>query len=121
MPQCLLVDADRAGRRELSDLFGGFGFDLSETADADTALQACRASPPDIVVMTGRAGGMRSADFVKRLRRAGRGRAPVVLLCAEGPDAEEIGSAILQGAAECLVRPFDRELLAFKLRQVGLI
>ena len=121
MTQCLLVDEDRNGRREMSALLGGFGFDLSESADADAALQLCRATPPDIVVMTGRVGGMGPADFVKRIRRPGRGKTPIVLVCADGPDTDEIGRAILEGAAECLVRPFDRELLAFKLRQVGLI
>lgn len=121
MLQCLLVDEDRKGRRELSELFGGLGFDLSETGDADAALRACRVSPPDVVVMTGRMGGMSSADFVRKLRKNRHGKAPVVLLCAERPDTEEIGRVILEGAAECLVRPFDRDLLAFKLRQVGLM
>lgn len=121
MTQCLLVDEERKDKRELWTMLGGFGFEMSESADADAALKSCRTSPPDVVVMTSRMAGMSAADFVRKLRKTGRGKAPVVLMCADSPDSEEIGRAILEGAAECLVRPFDRDLLAFKLRQVGLI
>ena len=66
MTQCLLVDGDRTEMRELSRLFGGYGFELSESADAATALKHCQTHKPDVVVMTDRIGGMSSGDFVKR-------------------------------------------------------
>ena len=34
---------------------------------------------------------------------------------------EMIGRSILQGAADVLMKPFDREILQFKLRQAGIL
>jgi two-component system chemotaxis response regulator CheY len=118
MTECLLVDADLKDRRELLDVLAGLGFDLTESESADSALRACRARTPDIIVMADRI-GMASADFVKRARRMGRGKKPAVLLYATSPDTHEIGRVILEGSAECLVTPFDRDLLEFKLKQIG--
>jgi len=121
MTQCLLVDEDRMERRELSRLFEGYGFQLAETADAATALRHCQTHSTDVVVMTDRIGAMSSGDFVKRVRKTARGKPPVVLLYTDQPDTETIGRVILEGAAECLMKPLDRDLLEFKLKQVGLL
>jgi CheY-like chemotaxis protein len=121
MTQCLLVDADGVERSELSRLFGGYGFQLAESADAATALRHCQTHSPDVVVMTDRIGGMSSGDFVKRVRKNARGKPPIVLLYTDQPDTERIGQVILEGAAECLMKPLDRDLLEFKLKQVGLL
>ena len=34
---------------------------------------------------------------------------------------EMIGQSILQGAADVIMKPFDRELLQFKLKQAGIL
>lgn len=120
MRQCLLVDEDHEERQALSQLLGPYGFRLAETTSADAALKHCRAHSPDIVMTTDRI-GMSPAEFIKRVRGTARGRKPVVLVCTDKPDTGEIGRAIIEGAAEYLLKPFDRELLEFKLRQVGLL
>ncbi|CAN5367350.1 response regulator [soil metagenome] len=123
MTRCLLVDEDGAERRIVGQLLGSYGFELAETANADAALKHCRSHQPDIVITGDRLGGMTASEFVKRVRRtANHGkRQPVVLVYTDQADTEEIGRAIIEGAAEYLLKPFDRELLEFKLRQVGLL
>ena len=66
-------------------------------------------------------GSMSAGEFVKRVRRAAYGRKPVVLVYTDKANTDEIGSAIIEGAAEFLLKPFDRDLLEFKLKQVGLL
>jgi two-component system, chemotaxis family, chemotaxis protein CheY len=107
MTRCLLVDEDHVERRALSELLGQYGFDMAETASADAALKHC--------------GTMSAGEFVKRVRLAANGRKPVVLVYTEKANTDEIGSAIIEGAAEFLLKPFDRDLLEFKLKQVGLL
>ena len=34
----------------------------------------------------------------------------MVLVCTDKPDTDEIGRAIIEGAAEYLLKPFDREI-----------
>jgi hypothetical protein len=52
---------------------------------------------------------------------AARGKPPVVFLYAETPDTEMFGQSILEGAADVLMMPLDRDLLRFKLRQAGIL
>lgn len=121
MTRCLLVDDNQEERSALGRILGEYGFELSESATLDQALQHCRTFPPDVIVAAAKDGGVPSAEFVKRVRSASRGRKPLVLVCAERGDTGEIGRAIIEGAAEYLLKPFDREILEFKLKQVGLL
>jgi CheY-like chemotaxis protein len=120
MAQCLVVDQNRQEREQVSALLSGYGFDLVESEDAEAALKICRTRPPDVIFMADRV-AMARADFIRRAQKAVRGKRPVVLVYTGEANAGSIGRAILDGAAECLVKPFDRELLEFKLRQVGLL
>ena len=121
MTRCLLVDEDQQERSALGRLLGEYGFEMTESGTADAALQHCRRFTPDVVVTAERLGGMPPAEFVKRVRSATRGRKPVVLVCIDSADSGEIGRAIIEGASEYLLKPFDREILEFKLKQVGLL
>jgi two-component system chemotaxis response regulator CheY len=121
MTRCLLVDEDHHQRAALGQLLGFYGFELSESGTADQALQHCRSFAPDVVVTADRLGGMSPAEFVKRIRHTSRGRKPIVLVCVDKADTAEIGRAIIEGAAEYLLKPFDREILEFKLKQVGVL
>jgi two-component system, chemotaxis family, chemotaxis protein CheY len=120
MTQCLLVDDNPDTRQELSRVFGHLGFDLAESASPGHAIDHCRVHGPDVVVMSQRI-EKAAPDFVKRVRRANRAKAPVVLVYMDRPDADSIGRMIMDGAAEYLMKPFDQDLVAFKLKQVGLL
>jgi len=120
MTRCLLIDEDHRERQKLSQLLNGLGLDTAQSAAPDEALKYCNDNAPDVVMMAA-GGGMRPRDFVKRLRKNANGRKPVVILYAEIPDTELIGESILQGAAEVMMKPFDRDILQFKLKQAGVI
>lgn len=121
MTKCLLVNRNHEERRELSRLFQRFGFELSEQETADGALRHCRDNPPELVVMSSKDASESAPDIVRRLRLTGGDRPPVVLVYADKPDTGRIGRMMIDGAAECLVKPINHELLGLKLRQVGLI
>ena len=120
MIQCMVVDEDDKDRQAVSTLLSGYGFRLVDTSNATHALKLCREDAPDVVVLADRI-GMTRRDVIVRARKNSRGKRPVFLIYTASNDTGDIGQAILDGAAECLVKPFDRELLEFKLRQVGLL
>ena len=121
MRHCLVVDQDRHDSAELSRLIGRFGFHTSESRSADEALKSCKRRAPELVVLSGALDDAAMPDLVKRLRLAGQGRPPVVLFYSREPDTEQLSRMIVQGAAECLMKPLDQDVLGFKLKQVGLI
>ena len=121
MAQCLLIDENEAERQRLSRLLTGLGIDTAETGVAEEAVAFCNDNSPDVVMMAAGIPGRMPKDFVKRMRRARHGKAPVVIVYADRPDTEMIGRSILEGAADVIMKPFDRDLLQFKLKQAGVI
>ena len=121
MTRCLLIDDDSQESRTLQQLLGALGLDTAQAAQTDDALRYCNDNGPDVVMLAASGSRRHPKDFVRRLRRNIHGKKPVVFLYAETPDTEIIGQSILQGAADVLMQPFDRDILQFKLRQAGII
>ena len=120
MTKCLLIDEDGKGRRYLDQMLLGLGLETALTSGADDALQFCNDNSPDLVMLSAKASGVVPRELVKRLRISSRGKPPVVFLYAETADTEMFGQTILEGAADVLMMPFDRDLLHFKLTQAGI-
>ncbi|WP_421695232.1 hypothetical protein [Aestuariivirga sp.] len=120
MTMCLLIDEDGRPRQYLEQMLSGLGLETSLTSGTDDAVRFCNDNSPDVVMVSARASGGAPKEFVKRLRLTARGKPPVVFLFADTPDTEMFGQTILEGAADVLMMPFDRDLLHFKLRQAGI-
>jgi CheY-like chemotaxis protein len=120
MMRCLLVDDNGRSRQQLQHLLSGLGLETSLAGGAD-AVRVCNDNAPDVVLVSASAKGGPPREVVKRLRQSGRGKPPVVFLYAETADTALFGQTILEGAADVLMLPFDRDLLQFKLRQAGLM
>ena len=120
MTKCLLIDRDSSERRRLEQLLGALGLETVFSA-ADDALQFCNDNAPEVVMLSADAPGMAPQDLVKRLQLCSPGKPPVVFLYAETANTDMFGQTILEGAAEILMMPFDRDLLQFKLQQAGVI
>ena len=121
MTQCMIIEGSREQRALLAGMLSPYGFELEQVADAGKALERCRDVMPDLVVVPEQLAQMDAVSFIKRLRRGGRERAPVVFVCAQETDPEFIGRTILAGATECLVAPYDAEVLDEKLRLAGVV
>lgn len=121
MTRCLLIGEDSPECRRLQQLLDGLGLDTAQASQPEEALKYCNDNAPDVVMLAAAGAGRRPRDFVRHLRRNIHGKKPVVFLYAETPDTEMIGLSILQGAADVLMKPFDRDILQFKLKQAGVI
>lgn len=120
MTHCLIIDGSDADCRQLADLLEPRGFRVDHAVDGEAALDLCRRDMPDLVMLSDRLERMGALEFLRRLRNTHRGGEPVVFICTGEADAQAIGTAIWQGATECLVKPFDGEMIDFKLNQFGL-
>lgn len=121
MVSCLLIDRNAGERQRLSGFMAELGFACTALLGAEDGIRFCLDHQPDVVVME--ASALDDAREFLRVtgsthRRTGR---PVVILYADKPDFETMGESILEGAAEFLLKPFDRDLLKFKLRQSGVL
>ena len=120
MVSCILIDKNPDERRRVAAMLEALGI-ASEACDGpEEGIRLCRANQPDIVVME--SSKLPAAkDFLRLARYQGRhSNKPVVLMYSKKADLEVMSGSILEGAAEFLVSPFDRDLLRFKLEQSGI-
>ena len=121
MKSCLIVDDSRVVRKVARRILEDLHFAIEEAADGKLALDACLRKMPDVVLLDWNMPVMNGIDFLRQLRRAPGGGAPVVVFCTTENDLQHIQEAIGAGANEYIMKPFDSDILAAKFAQVGLL
>ncbi len=121
MVSCLLIDKNAGERGRIMELLNGFGFECFEREAAEEGIRFCHEQHPAVVVMEASA-LTATKEFLRLINyQSNARRRPVVILYADQPDLSSVGASILDGASDFLVRPFDRDLLHFKLEQAGVL
>jgi len=121
MKQCLIVDDSRVVRTVAGRIVKDLSFEVTEAADGSEALDKCRESMPDAVLLDWNMPVMNGLDFLRALRREEGGKAPIVVFCTNENDAEHIMEAVRSGANEYIMKPFDADIIESKFASVGLI
>ena len=119
MPTCLVVDDSRVVRKLIRRILESGGYDVAEAEDGARALAACRADPPDCVVLDWNMPVMNGIEFLRVLRAEFGPDDPVVVFCTTENDTRSIAEALASGAQEYIMKPFDAEILLGKMAQVG--
>ncbi len=118
---CLVVDDSRVVRKVARRILEANGFAVTEAADGQEALDTCRQTMPDCVLLDWNMPVVDGITFLRRLRTEfGPGNPPVVF-CTTENDMSHIEQAITAGAQEYIMKPFDEEILLGKFAQVGLL
>jgi len=117
----LLVDDMISVRTVIADMLGSLGFQnilvASNGADAWEAIQ--NGEPPfDLVISDLNMPKTNGMDLLIRLRAADRFKALPFLMMSAAFDEQSILKAIKSGADHYLVKPFNPEDLALKLKLI---
>ncbi|GJL98047.1 MAG: response regulator [Hyphobacterium sp.] len=121
MKTCLVVDDSRVIRKVARRIIEGFKLQCEEAADGAAALEFCRKTMPDAILLDRNMPVMNGIDFVKALRQEPAGDQPVVVFCTTENDVPSITEALRAGVDEYIMKPFDTDIVQSKFQQVGLI
>ena len=121
MKTCLVVDDSRVIRKVARRILEDLSFNIEEAADGQEALNQCRESMPDAILLDWNMPVMSGIDFLRALRIEDGGNEPVVVFCTTENDIEHITAAIEAGANEYIMKPFDGEIIEAKFSEVGLV
>jgi two-component system chemotaxis response regulator CheY len=83
------------------------------------ALRALREKMPDLIFLDWNLPTMKGLDFVKSVRGQHDGGHPVILFCMTESDPDEIAAAVMAGANDYLMKPFDAAAVRAKLAEIG--
>lgn len=121
MKSCLVVDDSRVIRKVARRILEDLRFQIDEAADGLEALNACRRTMPDAILLDWNMPVMSGIEFLRQLRREDGGDRPVVVFCTTENDVDHITEALKAGANEYIMKPFDGEIIQSKFSEVGLI
>lgn len=121
MPTCLVVDDSRIVRQFVVNILEKYQITTTEAVNGAEALEKCRAEMPDIIVLDWNMPVLDGISFLRQLRQSQSGHHPKVLFCTTESAFEQIETAMIAGANEYIMKPFDEDILASKLRLINAI
>jgi two-component system, chemotaxis family, chemotaxis protein CheY len=121
MKTCLVVDDSSVVRKIARSILEDMDFQITEAEDGEQALESCRETMPDAVLLDWNMPVMDGYEFLGNLRRMPGGDAPKVVFCTTENGMDHISRALHAGANEYIMKPFDRDIVAAKFQEVGLV
>lgn len=121
MKQCLVVDDSSVIRKVARRIMEEVNFEVAEAENGQEALDKCRQNLPDVILLDWNMPVMDGLDFLIELRKDPCGEAPKVIFCTTENDMDHITQAITAGANEYIMKPFDKEIILSKLKEVELL
>ena len=121
MKTCLVVDDSSVIRKVARRILEGLEFQIVEAENGEEAIESCKKNLPDAILLDWNMPKMDGYDFLRMLRRLPGGDQPKVVFCTTENDVAHIARALHAGANEYIMKPFDKDIVAAKFREVGLI
>ena len=121
MKTCLVVDDSGVVRKVGRRIVEAMGFQVIEAEDGSKALEACKQALPDAVLLDWNMPVMDGLEFLNHLRTLPGGDVPKVVFCTTENGMDHIARALAAGANEYIMKPFDKDIVAAKFQEVGLI
>lgn len=116
MPRCLIADDSKTMRMLLIKIMENFGYTVEEAEDGEDLLEQCTADMPDLIISDWNLPLIDGIDVLYKIRSNQNFRQPVFLFCSYIKDTEIIRQALKGGADDFIMRPFDEDIIAQKLR-----
>ena len=121
MKTCLVVDDSLVVRKIARRILEEMAFHIVEAEDGEKALEVCKGAMPDAVLLDWNMPVMDGYEFLGHLRRLPGGDVPKVVFCTTENGMDHITRALEAGANEYIMKPFDKDIVAAKFQEVGLI
>ena len=121
MNYCLIVDDSRVIRKISRDIVESLDFRVAEAKNGELGLQSCRQEMPDVILLDWNMPVMDGYSFLQHLRAMPDGQLPKVVFCTTENDVDYITRALDAGANEYIMKPFDRDIVAAKFQELGVL
>jgi DNA-binding response OmpR family regulator len=115
MTHVLVVDDDPTVREVVASYLRDAGYEVTEAADGNTALQRAAQVDPQLVILDLMLPGLDGLEVCRRLRATSD--VPVIMLTALGEEADRV-SGLELGADDYVTKPFSPRELTLRVGSV---
>ena len=121
MPSCIIADDSKIMRMLLTKIMENFGYIAQEAEDGEDLLEQCAKSAPDLIISDWTLPLIDGIDVLHKIRSDKKIKQPVFMFCSYIKDENVIRQAIDAGADDFIMRPFDEDIIASKLRIIKVL
>ncbi len=121
MNVALVVDDSKVVRSVSRRILEALEYEVIEAEDGKVALEQARAHPPSVVFLDWNMPVMDGMEFLKQFRQLKEFKDTKVIFCTTENDFAKIQEAIMHGADEYIMKPYDEQIIKDKLIQIGLM
>lgn len=120
--KALVIDDSRTMRRIVSGILTPMGFEVTEAADGQQALDAMNDGlEVDLACVDWNMPVLDGLSFVTAVRRERRWRDVTLMMVTTESEQAQIVRALAAGAHEYLIKPFTPDAIRDKLQLLGLV
>lgn len=116
MPSCIIADDSKVIRILLCKIMENFGYSVSEAEDGEDLLRQCGQHTPDLIISDWNLPLIDGSDVLYKIRSDTQLKQPLFIFCSYIKDPNIIAQALAGGADDFIMRPFDEDIIASKLR-----
>ena len=121
MSKAMVIDDSRAIRMILTNTLTELGYDVCQAANGKEALAVAEQEREDlsVILVDWNMPEMNGLEFVKNIRLDARFAAVPLMMVTTETEMEQVMTALAAGANEYVMKPFTKEIIADKLRLMG--
>lgn len=121
MKTCLIVDDSKIVRKVVRRIVEALGFAILEAENGKEAVDLTKANPVDVIILDWNMPVMDGMECMLKIRADATISQPKIIFCTTENEFTKIQQAIMNGADEYVMKPFDEAIIAGKMVQLGLI
>jgi len=121
MKTCLIVDDSKIVRKVVRRIVEPLGFNILEAENGREAVDQTRANTVDVIILDWNMPVMDGMECMKEIRADATIHQPKIIFCTTENEFSKIQMAIMNGADEYVMKPFDETIIAGKMVQLGII
>lgn len=118
MLHCFVIDDSDIIRRYTRLIFESLNFRVSEAENALAAIERLRTESPDYIMLDWRLPDCNSIELLTKIRALPSQKRPYIIYVATENDPGELQRALRYGADNFILKPFNREIIEIKLREI---
>jgi len=119
--RALVIDDSRAMRSILTGILEEIGFDVEQAKDAEDALSLLEENDRfELALVDWNLPAMSGLDLVKTVRNMSDLEDLRLMMVTTETELDRVREALVAGADEYIMKPFDKEMLLEKLTLLGI-
>ena len=123
MPKAMVIDDSRAIRMILTNTLAELGYEVCQAANGKEALALAERENGtlSLILVDWNMPEMNGLEFIKHLRSDSRFSSVPLMMVTTETEMQQVSVALEAGANEYVMKPFTKEIIADKLRLMGVI